>query len=106
MSKIVITSPLRFIYLHGPSLAGFGFWNGVPYSQICAQITKVDNEHWKDHSFACQSLIDRQVDAFVVSVLLGMMITFIAQWVLKTTVTGVISTFSRQKGKLEVFSPE
>ena len=105
MTKIVVTSPLKFVYLSGPSLAGFGFWNGVPYSQICAQLTRVETDHWKENAVACQSLVDRQVDAFVVSLLLGVVLAIVIKWILKTLLEGLfklwytLKTIHHQKDK-------
>nr|QYA18853.1 hypothetical protein KOM_12_585 [Clandestinovirus] len=81
MLKMVITSPLRFVYLHGPSINGFGFWNGVPSSQICAQLTKVESDHWKQHSVPCDTLIERQIDAFIVTMLLILGVGLFVKWI-------------------------
>lgn len=58
--------PIYRLYRHGPSLHGYGFWRGAPSHEICAALTNVESDFWKNHSNECESLIAKEVQAYVV----------------------------------------
>lgn len=43
---LLFAIPLFYLFLHGPSLGGFGFWEGKSFPDICSMITKVDSRVW------------------------------------------------------------
>jgi len=63
--------PLKKLYFGGPSLGGWGFWEGAQEEDICASLTHVDAIHWsssKEGAEMCQSLLDRKFTAFAVGI--------------------------------------
>lgn len=64
----IIELPLLTLYLHGPRLGGYGWYQGMAYSAICAEITNVPEEHWKENSATCIALIGRRFEGFLVAV--------------------------------------
>lgn len=62
----IIDFPLRTLYLNGPSILGYGWWEGLQDCDICAQMTGVGAEFWsqEDSQDICQKLIQRKVFAF------------------------------------------
>ena len=78
-----VSHPLSYLYLNGPSVGGYGFWEGQTPSDICAYFTHVGAYHWDKNPTECQSLIDRHVHAFVigvVAVLVVMLGMHVAYW--------------------------
>lgn len=63
---IFIEIPLRELYFHGPSMHGYGFWKGLSNSQICAELTQVEESHWVTNISTCNSLVHRQFEAFLI----------------------------------------
>lgn len=59
--------PIRKLYLQGPRINGFGFWQGSPLSEICASITSIPVEHWNINNAECEAVINKKFDAIVVS---------------------------------------
>jgi hypothetical protein len=55
---------LRDIYFKGPRLQGYGFWNGLPLPDICAQLTHTATEVWTSNVSQCVALTDRYFTAF------------------------------------------
>jgi hypothetical protein len=70
----LINIPLGHVYLHGPAINGFGFWEGLAFEDICAELTKVPARHWIHNTDECHGLIGRHQHAFVIGVLLVVMI--------------------------------
>ena len=52
--------PLARLYLYGPSLGGWGFWNGIKLHVICAQKTNLLPDFWEHHPFECAQLVSKQ----------------------------------------------
>ena len=66
-----LLAPLRLLYLRGPAWSGWGFWEGRPPDDICADLTHVDARHWRDDlggPAACAALVDRKFSAFVIGI--------------------------------------
>jgi hypothetical protein len=78
--EVVVVNPLKYFYLKGPS---FLFaWNGIPSTDICAQLTKVPAIHWSSSSSnqnECNQLIDREFQSYLVLFQTAMYFYFIAQ---------------------------
>jgi hypothetical protein len=68
--RVLLFNPLKVIYLHGPSLSGFGFWNGQELPDICAQLSKGVGtmRFWQENLDQCESQIDKQVVALCILV--------------------------------------
>ena len=69
--------PLRILYFNGPAWSGWGFWEGRPPDDICAELTHVDARHWRDDHpagpDACADLLDRKFSAFAIGVAAAVM---------------------------------
>ena len=68
---VLVRTPLHYLYLRGPALAGWGFWAGKRSADICADITHVPAHTW-DTSMApeCAELVNRKFESFYVAVLM------------------------------------
>ncbi len=61
---------LAHVYLNGPWLGGYGFWEGMGLTQICTLISpSMSESFWMSSAgnMACTELIDRKISAFVIS---------------------------------------
>jgi len=65
--EIAVRSPIRELYLHGP--AAVGMWGGIPASNVCARLTKVEAAFWEHHPAECEELIERECSSWIVFVL-------------------------------------
>lgn len=63
----IIWAPLIHLYLHGPIIRGYGFWQGKEMNEICQEITNVATRHWQLNPQECNDLVYRQVESFIVS---------------------------------------
>jgi len=60
--------PLRTLYRKGPRFVYL--WEGLSEENICYELTNIDALFWsssEDSAFACEELIRRKFEAFVVS---------------------------------------
>jgi hypothetical protein len=64
----LVDQPLFNLYLNGPALGGYGFWEGKERAQMCAELTGVPEREWLNASDACESLIMRKFNALVVGI--------------------------------------
>lgn len=61
--------PLLQVYLFGPSLGGYGFWQGQDPDVICSSLTGVPASHWaQEASDECCALIYRRFEAYMVMI--------------------------------------
>lgn len=58
--QAIILRPLELLYLHGPDLGGYGFWNGKTLPEICSSLSGVGASFWQRHSFECQAIVQRR----------------------------------------------
>lgn len=61
--------PLETLYRKGPRI--FYFWEGLSEENICYELTNIDALFWSssvDSASACEELISRKFEAFVISV--------------------------------------
>ena len=63
----LILWPFFALYLHGPRLAGYGFWAGRPAVDICSTITGVPSHLWVQNQDACMALLYREAEAVLIS---------------------------------------
>lgn len=68
MYDSMIRCPIRRIYLHGPTVGGFGGWQGKTEAQICAQITGQSESMWGEtNSKACSDIIEQRFTSAVIT---------------------------------------
>lgn len=70
--------PLKTLYRKGPRI--LYLWEGLGIENICYELTKIDALFWsssEDSVFACNELINRKFEAFVVSVY-GFLFVYVA----------------------------
>jgi hypothetical protein len=58
--------PLLQLYLYGPNVAGFGFWEGHQQDVVCATLTNVHSTHWVEHGDECSRLIYRRFEGYLI----------------------------------------
>jgi len=63
-----IGKPLVGLYMHGPTLMGYGFWEGRSLPEICSTLTGVDAIYWatEAQSAQCTELVARKAVSYVV----------------------------------------
>jgi len=64
----LLVNPLRKIYLFGPAVVGFGFWQGLSSPEICAHITQYTETFWRENPTDCEALIEAKFYSFQISV--------------------------------------
>lgn len=64
------------IYLHGPSLWGYGFWEGASEADICSSVTGVSSAFWMTNESMCLEIIERKSDAFLLGIC-GTLVLFV-----------------------------
>ena|SRR3990167_6126580 len=68
----VLEAPLRTLYFEGPTLYGYGFWNGISPPEICSVITRTSVAMWTanaDTILECNHIIAKHFHAFYILVL-------------------------------------
>ncbi|CAM9105723.1 unnamed protein product [Ectocarpus sp. 12 AP-2014] len=74
----VMKWPLETLYKKGPRI--MYFWEGLSEENICYEMTKIDALFWlssEDSMFACEEMISRKFEAFVVLVY-GLLFAYIS----------------------------
>lgn len=67
--RFALEPALRELYFVGPRLKGYGFWNGLPPADICAQITQTSADVWRGvAAVQCTTLMEQYFQAFYVGV--------------------------------------
>jgi hypothetical protein len=69
LARAAVYEPLKTLYMNGPAIGGYGFWESLPPEEICATLTRVEASFWHKTlpSVAmCEQLIERKTDAFVI----------------------------------------
>jgi hypothetical protein len=51
----------------GPSLGGYGFWNGARTADVCVALSKAPSSLWLSNPAECEELIERHFVAFFIS---------------------------------------
>lgn len=86
---LFFVTPLFYFYLNGPSIAGYGFWGGKSYEEICADLSSEKKvEFWQKESnrLDCEEKILRNFGSFVT---LLFMIAFVV--ILKKLITWFVT---------------
>lgn len=60
--------PLLLLYLNGPEFYNIGFWSGKNHADICSVLTNTESAFWQKNSSACDDLIHRRFQSFVLFV--------------------------------------
>lgn len=78
-----IGAPLRWLYLFGPSLLDWGFWEGKTSADICSRLTGVAAAFWeRDHNRGqCLELIEAKIRAFSIGVVVVAIWMVIVLWI-------------------------
>ena len=71
LCSALLEAPLLHIFLHGPAIGGYGFWEGKPLSGICQEMTQISAAHWEHNPAVCEALVERKFDALLVLVYFG-----------------------------------
>ena len=61
-----IVAPLARLYLWGPNIGGWGFWQGQEMHDICAQQTSYSSDFWREHPTACAEIVSKKFYSFLV----------------------------------------
>lgn len=62
--NFAVRTPVRELFLHGPTAVGM--WGGIPASNVCAHLTKVEASFWEKNPAECTSLIERECSGWIV----------------------------------------
>lgn len=63
--------PFARLYLLGPYLWGYGFWNGLPAAEICTRLSGASGpgaDHYAQYPALCYDMIERDIEAKLVFV--------------------------------------
>lgn len=64
----LLFAPFLALYVHGPALAGVGFWSGRDQADICATITTLPRHVFTADPMLCETIIHREARALLVTV--------------------------------------
>jgi hypothetical protein len=53
----LVDAPFEYLYLHGPRVGPYGFWQNMPPADVCAEMTGVGAAHWREHPLVCIKVI-------------------------------------------------
>lgn len=71
MAKFVfywlLEKPIEILYLRGPAIFGYGFWEGLPRADICSRLTGVDSRHWIISVVECDAIIERKLQGMYIA---------------------------------------
>ena len=103
--QTVILQPLARLYVWGPSWGQWGFWNGRPKHDICAQITQVPSDFWLQHPEECIAVIGNTFYSLIVLwETIGYLI--LLWWFVKLVVRLVSAAITKALGASFVFTSE
>lgn len=63
----IVWLPLMQLYLKGPTLHGYGFWNGKADRDICAQLSNLSSDAFHRDPYSCFRLLFQHVDSFLIA---------------------------------------
>ncbi len=103
----LLEQPLRTLYMKGPSIKEYGFWEGRNATHICTQLIKdLEPEVWFEEMSMqrrCDTLIERKFTAFYVAVLTGLYVY--VSWHLAWWALGMVSAGWRRLLKVSSSQP-
>lgn len=72
MGKIVdyvYKQPLRSLYMQGPHISNYGFWQGKTNEEICSLLTNTHTDIWMgSNQLRCMQMIDSSFDSFSICI--------------------------------------
>ena len=69
---MLIRQPLKRLYIEGPNMNGWGFWENRAESDICAALTGTTSAHWEVATDVCSDLLLRKFEAWYVMMVTSM----------------------------------
>tara|TARA_A100001015_G_C14606402_1_gene562456 strand:- start:102 stop:572 length:471 start_codon:yes stop_codon:yes gene_type:complete len=72
--------PLETLYLQGPWLYGYGFWQGTSAETICAHSSGADALFWVDNPEECSNIIHKKVMGFAIAVYVVIFCSCVYMW--------------------------
>lgn len=66
--QTLVVKPLFHLYLKGPSMGHFGFWQDSNPEDICSTLTNAPSQFWIDHTDECDALIWKKFQSILVLV--------------------------------------
>jgi hypothetical protein len=60
-------APLAELWLNGPAFGNWGFHEGREFAEICAYYSTVPASHWRLAAAECEALVNRKLNAFLLS---------------------------------------
>ena len=70
LHDIVILSPIRRLYLHGPTC--LGMWGGQALPDICAYLSRADSSFWSLNIDACHDMVEKKLTSYSVALEAGL----------------------------------
>ena len=67
---VLVGLPLHYFYRTGPTV--FGGWQSMNNADICAKLTKVPSEFWKENVEECISVIEKHFSGYYAVVKIGL----------------------------------
>ena len=67
---VVIGLPLQYFYRTGPTV--LGGWQGMNNADICAKLTKVPSEFWKENAGECESVVEKHFSGYYAVIKVGL----------------------------------
>lgn len=102
-----IVCPLRHLYFGGPSLGGWGFWEGLGGPEMCSGLTGVPAKHWEGPGVTeCDALLERKFVAFGIGVgalVFGVVaFQYLTRWILVRPIVSSLHKMSVNKQQTQV----
>lgn len=66
--EVLVVRILARLYLLGPNVAGYGFWEGRPPEDICSSMSGNSPDFWRRNMEECQDMIGRRFHSWMVFV--------------------------------------
>ena len=64
----LLFAPVLALYIHGPTVAGIGFWSGREHADICVGLSSLPRHVFDADPALCHAIIQRQANSMLVTV--------------------------------------
>ena len=64
MYNLLVYRPIRYMFINGASILGYGGNFGAESVDICSRLTGVPSIHWESNHDQCEDTIDRHVHGY------------------------------------------
>jgi hypothetical protein len=84
--EVVVRQPFRRLWMQGPWMGGYGFWNGRDPLYICSHLSSLSMENFLDRPQQCYDLIEKNFEGFMVAcefVFYVLLLTFFLRTLIK-----------------------